>query len=49
MNAKIDYANAQNIIEVIDKISKDKIVLSINHYGELLNNSEIINLEKTIR
>ncbi len=49
MNAKIDYANAQNIIKVIDKISKDKIVLSINHYGELLNNSEIINLEKTIR
>ena len=44
MNAKIDYANAQNIIKVIDKISKDKIVLSINHYGELLNNSEIINL-----
>jgi ABC transporter, ATP-binding protein len=49
MNAKIDCANAQNIIKVIDKISKDKIVLSINHYGELLNNSEIINLEKTIR
>lgn len=46
MNAKIDYANAQNIIKVIDKISNDKIVLSINHYGELLNNSEIINLEK---
>ena len=46
MNAKIDNANAKNIINVIDKISKDKIVLSINHYGYLLDNSKIINLEK---
>ena len=46
MNAKIDNTNAKNIINVIDKISKNKIVLSINHYGYLLDNSKIINLEK---
>ncbi len=45
MNAKIDAISAKKIIEVIDQVSKDKMVLSINHYGDLLPNSEILNLE----
>lgn len=46
MNAKIDALSAKRIIEVIDEVSKDKLVMSINHYGDLLSGSKIINLEK---
>jgi len=45
MNAKIDQVTAKKIIEVIDIVSKDKMVLSINHYGDLLPNSKILNIE----
>lgn len=45
MNAKIDGVTAKKIIEVINKVSKNKMVLSINHYGDLLENSQILNLE----
>ena len=45
MNAKIDSVSAKKIIDVIDYVSKDKMVLSINHYGDLLKHSEIVNLE----
>lgn len=48
MNAKIDAVNAKHIIDVIDNVSKDKLVLSINHYGELLSNSKILDLENKI-
>lgn len=48
MNAKIDVVNAKHIIDVIDNVSKDKLVLSINHYGELLSNSKILDLENKI-
>ena len=48
MNAKIDAINAKHIIDVIDNVSKNKLVLSINHYGELLNNSKILELEDKI-
>ncbi len=44
MNAKIDGVTAKNIIDVINRVAKDKMVLSINHYGDLLENSRIINL-----
>lgn len=46
MNAKIDSVSAKKIIDVIDYVSKDKMVLSINHYGDLLTNSKILNIEK---
>ena len=46
MNAKIDSLSAKRIIEVIDEVSKNKLVMSINHYGDLLSGSKIINLEK---
>lgn len=46
MNAKIDQVTAQKIINVINNVAKDKIILSINHYGHLLENSDILNLEK---
>ena len=45
MNAKIDSISAKKIIEVIENVSKDKMILSINHYGDLLKHSEIVNLE----
>ncbi len=48
MNAKIDAVNTKHIIDVIDNVSKDKLVLSINHYGELLSNSKILDLENKI-
>ncbi|MDY2888808.1 MAG: ABC transporter ATP-binding protein [Candidatus Caccosoma sp.] len=48
MNAKIDAINAKHIIEVIDNVAKNKLVLSINHYGELLSNSKILDLENKI-
>lgn len=46
MNAKIDSLSAKRIIEVIDEVSKNKLVMLINHYGDLLSGSKIINLEK---
>lgn len=46
MNAKIDRVTAKKIIDVINKIKKDKLVLSINHYGELLDNSIVLNVLK---
>lgn len=45
MNAKIDSLSAKNIIGVINRVASDKMVLSINHYGDLLDNSKIINIE----
>lgn len=44
-NSKIDLINANNIINIINNVCKDKIVLSISHYGKLLSNSNILNLE----
>ena len=44
-NSKIDLINANNIIDIINNVSKDKIVLSITHYGKNLDNSKILNLE----
>lgn len=46
MNAKIDLLTAKNIISLISELSKDKLVMSINHYGDLLANTKIINFEK---
>lgn len=46
MNAKIDGLTAKRIIEIMNDISKDKTVCSINHYGELLDNSIIFNVGK---
>lgn len=46
MNAKIDNVSADKIMRIINKIGKDKIVLSINHFGSLLKNSEIIDIDK---
>lgn len=47
MNAKIDPISAKKIIQVINDVSKNKMVLSINHYGDLISSSKIINLEKS--
>lgn len=44
MNAKIDPVTAKNLINLINTISKDKIVISINHYGDILDNARIIKL-----
>lgn len=46
MNAKIDPISARNIIDVINKVSKDKMVLSINHYGDMIENSKILMINK---
>lgn len=44
MNAKIDPVTAEHIIELIDKVTKDKLVFSINHYGESLKDSRVVKL-----
>ena len=46
MNENIASINAKKITNVIDEVSKDKSVLSINHYGELLPYSKRLNIEK---
>ncbi|MGM9971530.1 MAG: ABC transporter ATP-binding protein [Anaeroplasmataceae bacterium] len=42
MNAKIDTITASKIIDVINEIGKDKMILSINHYGSLIENSKVL-------
>lgn len=44
MNAKIDPVTAKEIMAVIERISIGKIVVSINHYGDILKDAKIINL-----
>lgn len=46
MNENIYSINAKKITDVIDEVSKDKRVLSINHYGELPPYSKRLNIEK---
>lgn len=47
MNAKIDPITAKKIINIINENTKDKIVISINHYGSVLDNAKIININKS--
>lgn len=42
MNAKIDAVTAQKVIKTIDTLAKDKLILSISHYGKLLSNSKTL-------
>lgn len=44
MNSKIDPITSKNIINLINEISKNKIVISINHYGDILENARVIKL-----
>lgn len=46
MNAKIDPVTAKMILKVINEVSENKIVLSINHYGEYIKESRIENIIK---
>lgn len=46
MIENIASINAKKITDVIDEVSKDKRVLPINHYGELLPYSKRLNIEK---
>lgn len=48
MNAKIDPYTGKKIIDLINQISKDKIVISINHYGDILNNAKVISLKEKL-
>ena len=44
MNAKIDIVTAASIMNVINRIGKDKMILSINHYGDLIENSSVLHI-----
>lgn len=44
MNARIDPVTAEHIIGLMDQVTKDKMVFSINHYGESLKDSRVIKL-----
>ncbi|MGM9970364.1 MAG: ABC transporter ATP-binding protein [Anaeroplasma sp.] len=45
MNSKIDPITSEELIKLIDDLCKDKIVISINHYGNILNNAKVIKLK----
>lgn len=45
MNARIDPATAGMIMDTMNRIAQDKMVLSINHYGSLLDHSKVLQLE----
>lgn len=42
MNARIDPNTAEQIMEIIDRETKDKMVFSINHYGGILEGSQVV-------
>ena len=44
MNAKIDPLTGKNMIDLINQIAKDKTVISINHYGSVLDHATTISL-----
>lgn len=46
MNAKIDPVTAKMILNVINEVCKNKIVFSINHYGDYIKNSRIVEIIK---
>lgn len=45
MNARIDPVTAEKIMEIMNRISKDKMVLSISHYGSLLEDAKVVEVE----
>jgi ATP-binding cassette subfamily B protein len=48
MNAKIDPETAAYLIRLISELGKDKMIISINHYGENLQDSAVITLTDVI-
>lgn len=44
MNSKIDPVTGKRLMSLINAYAKDKTVISINHYGDALENSKIIQL-----
>ncbi|MGM9971870.1 MAG: ABC transporter ATP-binding protein [Anaeroplasmataceae bacterium] len=46
MNSKIDPVTAKKIISLINENTKDKIVISINHYGDILEGAKVININR---
>ena len=44
MNAKIDPVTSIKILEIINEFADNKTVISINHYGDSIKNSKVINL-----
>lgn len=45
MNSKIDPQAAKQIICILNEYAKDKTVISISHFGELLKNSEKLTIK----
>lgn len=45
MNARIDPDTATRLMQLMNEMAEDKMVLSINHYGELLDGAKIIEVE----
>lgn len=44
MNARIDPVTAGKIMEIMNRIARDKMVLSISHYGDLLEGSREVRI-----
>lgn len=44
MNSKLDPITSKHIISLINSYTKDKTVISISHYGGMLDQSKIIHI-----
>lgn len=44
MNSKIDSITNKQIISLINNLFKDKTIISINHFGESINNVKVVEL-----
>lgn len=44
MNSKLDPASSKQIISLVNQYAKDKTVISISHYGSMLEGSKIIHI-----
>lgn len=45
MNARIDPATAEQIMQIMNEVTKEKMVFSINHYGKSLEGSQVVSLD----
>lgn len=44
MNARIDPGTAEQIMQIMERETKDKMVFSINHYGGVLKGSRVVEI-----
>ncbi len=48
MNARIDPVTAERIMGIMNRIAKDKMVLSISHYGSRLDGAKVVEIGEAV-